>query len=80
MRDETTYSSITKCDVDIHSDIYDNVVLSSGTTIFPSTMERMSGEITAAAPHSVKIMLVAPPERKYSVWTRPSNLPAALRR
>jgi actin-related protein len=28
----------------------------------------MSKEITALAPSSMKIKVVAPPERKYSVW------------
>ncbi|CAH8385868.1 unnamed protein product [Eruca vesicaria subsp. sativa] len=30
--------------------------------------DRMSKEITALAPSSMKIKVVAPPERKYSVW------------
>jgi actin-related protein len=77
---ETTYSSITKCDVDIRSDLYDNVMLNDGTTMFPGIAERMSGEIAALVSPSVKIKVVAPPERKYSVWTRPSNLPAAAAR
>jgi actin len=29
---------------------------------------RMQREITALAPSSMKIKIVAPPERKYSVW------------
>jgi actin len=29
---------------------------------------RMTREITALAPSSMKIKIVAPPERKYSVW------------
>ncbi len=31
---ETTYQSIMKCDVDIRKDLYNNVVLSGGTTMF----------------------------------------------
>eukprot|EP00670_Eutreptiella_braarudii_P002371 CAMPEP_0174295326 /NCGR_PEP_ID=MMETSP0809-20121228/44406_1 /TAXON_ID=73025 ORGANISM="Eutreptiella gymnastica-like, Strain CCMP1594" /NCGR_SAMPLE_ID=MMETSP0809 /ASSEMBLY_ACC=CAM_ASM_000658 /LENGTH=71 /DNA_ID=CAMNT_0015397517 /DNA_START=17 /DNA_END=232 /DNA_ORIENTATION=- len=30
--------------------------------------ERMSKEITNLAPNGVKVKVVAPPERKYSVW------------
>jgi actin len=30
--------------------------------------DRMSKEITALAPSAMKIKVVAPPERKYSVW------------
>ena len=62
---DTTFNSIMKCDVDIRKDLYNNIVLSGGTTMFPSIGERMSKEITALAPSAMKIKVVAPPERKY---------------
>ncbi|PHT50491.1 actin [Capsicum baccatum] len=65
---ETTYNSIMKCDVDIRRDLYGNVVLSGGSTMFAGITDRMSKEITALAPNRMKIKVVAPPERKYSVW------------
>ena len=65
---ETTYRSIMKCDVDIRKDLYGNVVLSGGSTMFPGIADRMSKELIALAPSSMKIKVVAPPERKYSVW------------
>ena len=65
---ETTYNSIMKCDVDIRKDLYGNIVLSGGSTMFPGIADRMSKEITSLAPSSMKIKVVAPPERKYSVW------------
>ena len=64
----TTYDSIMKCDVDIRKDLYGNIVLSGGTTMFDGIAERMEKEIVALAPASMKIKIVAPPERKYSVW------------
>ncbi|KAJ4716915.1 actin [Melia azedarach] len=57
-----------QCDVDIRKDLYGNIVLSGGSTMFPGIADRMSKEITALAPSSMKIKVVAPPERKYSVW------------
>merc|ERR1711879_1099421 len=63
-----TYESIMKCDVDIRRDLYQNTVLSGGSTMFPNIDARLSKEITALAPASIKIKVVAPPERKYSVW------------
>ena len=36
--------------------------------MFPGIADRMSKEIGALAPSSMKIKVVAPPERKYSVW------------
>ncbi|XP_073119054.1 actin-2-like [Henckelia pumila] len=65
---KTTYDSIMKSDVDIRKDLYGNIVLSGGSTMFPGIADRMSKEINAAAPASMRIKVVAPPERKYSVW------------
>jgi len=65
---EVTYDSIMKCDVDIRKDLYSNIVMSGGTTMFEGIAERMEKEIKALAPQSMKVKIVAPPERKYSVW------------
>ena len=65
---ETCYNSIMKCDVDIRKDLYANIVLSGGTTMFPGIVDRMQKEITALAPPTMEIKIIAPPERKYSVW------------
>lgn len=63
-----SYNSIFKCDLDIRRDLYGNVVLSGGTTMFPGIADRMQKELSALAPTSMKTKIVAPPERKYSVW------------
>jgi actin beta/gamma 1 len=61
---ETTYNSIMKCDLDIRKDLYGNVVMSGGTTMYSGISDRMQKEITALAPSSMKVKIVAPPERK----------------
>jgi len=65
---ETTYNSIMKCDVDIRKDLYANTVMSGGTTMYPGIDDRMQKELTSLAPPTMKIKIIAPPERKYSVW------------
>jgi len=65
---DCTFQTIMKCDVDIRRDLYSNIVLSGGTTMFGGIAERMTKELTALAPSTMKIKVVAPPERKYSVW------------
>jgi len=65
---DTLYQTIMKCDVDIRRDLYANIVLSGGTTMFPGIAERLTKEVTALAPATMKVKVVAPPERKYSVW------------
>ncbi|KAJ3100305.1 actin [Phlyctochytrium planicorne] len=65
---ESLYNSIQKCDLDIRRDLFSNIVLSGGTTMYNGIADRMTRELTALAPSSMKIRVVAPPERKYSVW------------
>jgi len=64
----TTYNSIMKCDVDIRKDLYSNVVMSGGSTMYAGIADRMQNELTNMAPPTMKVKIVAPPERKYSVW------------
>jgi len=63
-----TFKSIMKCDVDIRRELYGNVVMSGGTTMYEGIPERVQKEIKALAPDSMTIKIIAPPERKYSVW------------
>merc|ERR1739838_99691 len=65
---QLTYDSIMKCDIDIRKDLYKNTVLSGGTTMFPHIEERLLDEMTKLAPAGNEIKIIAPPERKYSVW------------
>ncbi|XP_078690966.1 actin, cytoplasmic 3-like [Branchiostoma floridae x Branchiostoma belcheri] len=65
---ELTYDGIMKCDIDIRKDLYANVVLSGGTTMYPGIAERMQKEMSDMAPSTMKVKIIAPPERKYSVW------------
>jgi len=65
---ELTFKSIMKCDVDIRKDLYANTVLSGGTTMFENMENRLNAELSALAPQTMQIKIVAPPERKYSVW------------
>jgi len=63
-----TYTSINKCDIDIRKDLYKNTVLSGGTTMFKQIEQRLEKEMKALAPSGNEIKIIAPPERKYSVW------------
>ena len=65
---ESLFNSIMKCDVDIRQDMYASIVLSGGSTLFPGIADRMLGEIVHLAQPRMKVKVIAPPERKYSVW------------
>lgn len=57
-----------KTDIDIRKDLYNNIVMSGGSTMFSGIAERVQKEVETLAPPSMKIKVVAPPERQYSVW------------
>lgn len=67
---EQCYSSIMKSDVDVRKELYSNIVLSGGTTMFSGISERLTKEVQKLAPSSMssKVKVIATPERKYSVW------------
>ncbi|KAI5168643.1 actin beta/gamma 1 [Pancytospora epiphaga] len=62
------YDSINKCDIDVRRDLYGAIVLSGGSTVFPNMAERIQKEVSALTPASMKVKVIAPTERKYSVW------------
>jgi len=65
---EMTYTSINKSEVDLRRDFYGNVILSGGTSMYTGLQDRMAEDIRGLAPSSMKVNVLAPPERKYSVW------------
>jgi actin-related protein len=65
---ELVFNSINSCDIDVRRNLYENVVLSGGSTMFQGLPERLSKEIQELAPSTMKVKVIAPEERKYSVW------------
>jgi actin-related protein len=65
---QLVYKSIVRCNLDIRKDLYANVVLSGGSTMFPGMADRLTNELINLAPATMKIKVIAPPERKYSTW------------
>jgi actin-related protein len=65
---EQLNKSINKCDIDIRRDLYHNIILSGGTTMFPGMKDRIEKEVKATVANSVKVRVIAQAERKYSVW------------
>lgn len=65
---EIVYDSIMKCDVDLRRDLYANIILSGGSTMYPGIAARMQKEIAALVPPlmKMKVKIIASPERKYS--------------
>lgn len=65
---ELIRDAIMKCDANIRSTMFGNVILAGGNTMFRGIETRLSNELAALAPAETRIKIVAPPERKYSTW------------
>ncbi len=65
---EMVYNAIMKSDIDLRKELWQNIMLSGGNTMFPGFAERLHKELQVLAPHGTKIKIDAPPERKYSTW------------
>jgi len=62
------------CDLDVRKDLYSNIILSGGTTMFPGMGERLYAEMKSLAPSTMKVKVIATPDRKYMVWKGGSTL------
>ncbi|XP_033104487.1 actin-like [Anneissia japonica] len=65
---QTVHQSIMNCGIDTRKDIYCNIVLSGSTTLFPGFAERLQKEVKSLAPPSVRVKIIAAPERSMNVW------------
>jgi len=48
------------CDLDVRKDLYANIILSGGTTMFPGLGERLYKEMKELAPQTMKAKVIAP--------------------
>lgn len=62
------FNSIDNCQPDMRKELYSNIILSGGTTMFHGLPERIEKEVVALAQPSMKVKVIAIPGRKNSVW------------
>eukprot|EP00924_Labyrinthula_sp_SR-Ha-C_P007245 augustus_masked-scaffold_8-processed-gene-13.10-mRNA-1 protein AED:0.33 eAED:0.33 QI:0/-1/0/1/-1/1/1/0/378 len=71
---DALFSSIMKCDENVRSKLFSNIVLAGGNTMFPGIADRLTTELTSLAEASMSIGVFAPTDRKDSTWTGASKL------
>lgn len=62
------FCSITKCDANIQNNLYGEIVLSGGTTLFQGLDDRLLKELEQLASKGTPIKITAPPDRWFSTW------------
>ncbi|XP_075425544.1 actin-related protein T3 isoform X4 [Ascaphus truei] len=66
--DKLCFNTIMKCDIDLRTSFYSNVIMSGGSSMFAGIEERMTKEMIKMVPPDTPVKVYAPPERKLSVW------------
>lgn len=64
---QSTYDAIMKCDPDARNELYQNVVMAGGSTMFAGLSDRLTKELTKLAPPSQEVKVLAHPNRKNAV-------------
>jgi len=57
---EITFDCIMKCEVDLRKTLFENVILSGGTTMYQGFRERLLSELKKKAPVKVNVKVWAP--------------------
>ena len=65
---EQTFKSIKRCDDGIEKDLFQNVILCGGSSLFLKIRKKFEKELQSLAPTGKTVKVIAPPERKYSAW------------
>lgn len=65
---------VKKCDMSIRKELYKNILLAGGSTMFKGFSARLKKEVSALTPASVEVNVLAPNERLYSSWIGASIL------
>ena len=67
---EVCFNAFQKCDIDTKKELYNNIILSGGNTMFNGFRDRFAQEIKSMVPASMKeeVYISESPERQYSAW------------
>lgn len=62
--------AIVKSDLDIRKELYNNIVVAGGNTLFNGFTEKLQKVVPEIAPQNVKVKVIAhtPGERKFCAW------------
>jgi len=66
--------TVAQCDMDLRKAMYDNIVLSGGTTLIKNLDMRLQMEVQKLAPINATVRVSAPEERYIAVWLGASIL------
>ncbi|XP_050392312.2 uncharacterized protein LOC126810945 [Patella vulgata] len=72
------HESIQNCDLDVRRDLYKNILMIGGTSMFSGVCGRMKRELIKLLPQSVNVNVISDPQGKHSAWQGGSILASSL--
>jgi actin, other eukaryote len=65
---ESIFECVQKCDVGTRKDLFSNIILSGGSTMFEGIVDRITRELVSLVPSSMKVKVKAPMVGLHSAW------------
>eukprot|EP00658_Telonema_sp_P-2_P001996 TRINITY_DN1074_c0_g1_i7.p1 TRINITY_DN1074_c0_g1~~TRINITY_DN1074_c0_g1_i7.p1 ORF type:complete len:348 (-),score=80.19 TRINITY_DN1074_c0_g1_i7:413-1420(-) len=65
---ELVHKTAMECDNDVRKDLFGNIVMAGGTSMFPFMRDRLQEDVQKKVAESVKVKVCSPPERRVSAW------------
>jgi actin-related protein len=66
--------SISKSDIDIRRDLFLNIIVAGGNTLFKGFVDRLQNAIPEISPQNIKARVISTSDRKFSPWVGGSIL------
>ncbi|XP_075056672.1 actin-related protein T3 [Mixophyes fleayi] len=66
--DRLCFNTITKCDIDLRTTFYSNILMSGGSSLFKGIDVRLAKELTKLVSAECHVNVFTPPERVTAVW------------
>ena len=62
------YDCIMKCENNFQKNLFSNIVLTGGTSMFEGLDKRLGKEVSILAPSTMKVEVIAPSKRNFATW------------
>lgn len=66
--------SISKSDIDIRRELFQNIILTGGTTMMKGFQERMQKQLPEISPQNVRVKVLGSFDRRFQPWVGGSIL------
>ena len=66
--------SISKSDIDIRRDLFQNIIINGGNTMFKGFTERVQKQLPDISPQNVKVKVLGSNDRRFQTWVGGSIL------